>query len=86
MSEVHRNPWVAELARSHWEDVEEPQPDDLAWHISEELDPRSVTDVVYGSDGKAVQVYLYILGKPAGPFPAANYRFTRKMKNEGEEA
>ena len=56
-------------------DVSDPRPGDLATHLHQELDPRRVTRV------EGDQVYLFLLVEEAGPFPAANYRFSRWVED-----
>lgn len=62
------------MSDESWQTVDEPQPGDLALHKDGWLDGRIVTRV----EGRSV--WLYFLGKEAGPFPAENYTY----KREGE--
>lgn len=64
------------MSDESWQTVDEPQPDDLALHKDGWLDGRIVTRVEGGS------VWLYILGKEAGPFPAENYTYKRYLEGE----
>lgn len=50
-------------------------PGDWALHYSGDLDPREVVKV----DPIEDRVWLYILTGPAGPYPATNYEYSRKV-------
>lgn len=54
--------------------VNDPRPDDVADHVSGNLDPRRVSRV---KDGQ-VWLWLWLGSGEIGPFPAENYTFTRE--------
>ena len=56
-----------------WQPTADPQPGDLATHVDGQLDSRPVAKI----DQAADLVWLNILGKDAGPFPASNYTYQR---------